>query len=388
MYSNKGFSLVQVMVAAGLMGGLSLVMLQSMDNLNQGQVHLSNYEEELEFKRGVKQILNDPDYCRLSLAGDGLPGEPANPVTFYKTNIDEIKKDEGLEFELFLADQDLYKRSQKKFSGIDENFNRYKKIEVDSIKLYLLNNPHKNYEPSSFHKDIGKVVVSYRKNMRKGKFHGKIFEYDLSLKMKTNVDGETTILSCGHDYNYKALGNIFYHHDTESKEYSGFGEYSNCKNGYVSTGACSSTKTSNCRGKTSLLKCKLPSGNLKADESTNFTIPASHKRLIQCPPLHFISSFCSGQDDPLINRPKLCPHANNKAHTTLAIKCTPFKIPDYVRATYETYQDIYSNNIFDELDCPEGTYLVGLCSSGAKMVGQDKFCSNHYKSIRCAKLVN
>ena len=388
MYSNKGFSLVQVMVVAGLMGGLSLVMLQSMDNLNQGQVHLNNYEEELEFKRSIKQILNDPDYCRISLAGDGLPGEPSSPVTFYKTNIDEVKKEEGLQFELFLADQDLHKRSQKRFSAIDESFNHYKSLKIDSIKLFLLNNPQKNYEPSSFHKDIGKVVVAYRKNMRKGKFREMVFEYDLSLKMKTNIKGETTILSCGHDYSYKALGNIFYHHDTESKEYSSFGEYSHCKKGYVSMGACSSTKTANCNGNVSLLKCKLPSGNLKADESTSFTMNASHKRLVQCPPLHFISSFCSGQDDPFTNQPKLCPHANGKARSTLAINCTPFKVPDYVRATYETYHDIFSDNLFEELDCPEGTYLVGICSSGARVAGQDKFCSKHYKSIRCAKLVN
>lgn len=66
---NKGFSLVQVMVAAGILGGLSLVVLQLAQNQNQVMTQSETKSEELELMNQVRIVLSRRQACQQTFQG-------------------------------------------------------------------------------------------------------------------------------------------------------------------------------------------------------------------------------------------------------------------------------------------------------------------------------
>lgn len=83
MKNQKGFSLIQVMVAVGIMGGLSLVMAQMMENgnkqINYIDFKLSNIDLKKEltyymsFAENCAQTLNSQDITTKRLLGSEIP---------------------------------------------------------------------------------------------------------------------------------------------------------------------------------------------------------------------------------------------------------------------------------------------------------------------------
>lgn len=191
---EKGFSLVQVMMGAGLMGGLALVFVQLGKNMNQIQGLAQAKAEEIDLKSSISMLLSDPKHCRLSLAGEGPAGAPTTPVKFEKSEIDE--EGEGLEVELFYANQAGDARSQKRFSGIDSAFSKFGKIEIKSISLRMNNGNGFDYSPSAKHSDIGQLIVALKKQIAPKKYREMAFQVDTLVSMSTAADGATTILGC------------------------------------------------------------------------------------------------------------------------------------------------------------------------------------------------
>ena len=192
--NKKGFTLVQVLIAAGLIGGLSLALMQLMDNTQQAGIIASSNSEEIELKTFARSILNKEKFCRVSFAGDGPAGSPSSPVVFNKDDNDE--DNEGLDVELFYSNQAGTLRSAKKLSGTDPAANKYGKIRINSIKLIFDNGTGFDYSPAAQHSDIALLKIEYSKKASRKKWRNLKHYLPVSVGLSTNASGDTTILSC------------------------------------------------------------------------------------------------------------------------------------------------------------------------------------------------
>src|SRR5690606_28677943 len=120
--------LTSALVAAGIVGGLALAVVRVMGNISYAYQNMDGLMNEAELRREISLILDDPNSCRVSFAGEGKLYDPLDPVEFKKRDHDE--NDEGLDIELFLADQSGEKRLTKKFSAKDLKFNTYGNLEI------------------------------------------------------------------------------------------------------------------------------------------------------------------------------------------------------------------------------------------------------------------
>lgn len=85
MLNQKGFSLVQVMVAAGLLGGIALIATQLTSNMNKG---LKNAESTADVQNLIQQIqrtLANPDNCTPTFVGKNAKETP-NAIKFIVDN--------------------------------------------------------------------------------------------------------------------------------------------------------------------------------------------------------------------------------------------------------------------------------------------------------------
>ncbi|MDP7320674.1 MAG: type II secretion system protein [Bacteriovoracaceae bacterium] len=202
MNSEKGFSLTQVLIAAAILGGLSLFFMRLMKNMNQSQGLVQSKSDELELRSSIRMILSNSDYCRVSLAGNGPMGSPTSPVVFEKRNIDE--ENEGLDVALFLSNQAGDTRSLKKFNGSNNpgsnDQSQFGKIIIKSMKLIMNNGVGSNYADSSMHSDIGILRTVIEKKVSQSRTRELIMDFDINLTMATGQSpessGQTRILSC------------------------------------------------------------------------------------------------------------------------------------------------------------------------------------------------
>ncbi|PIR28810.1 MAG: hypothetical protein COV38_13985, partial [Bdellovibrionales bacterium CG11_big_fil_rev_8_21_14_0_20_38_13] len=93
--NQRGFSLVSVMVAAGLVGGLALAVMQITKNSQTGLKFAESISDEIDLRENIKAIVSNPSFCRLSIAGNGAEGSPSSPVIFKKNLNDQ--DNEGLD---------------------------------------------------------------------------------------------------------------------------------------------------------------------------------------------------------------------------------------------------------------------------------------------------
>jgi len=193
MLKNKGFSLVEIMIAIGILGGVSLAIMQIAKTSSQLQSNSQAGFDELELFTSIRMILNNTKYCRVSLAGN----DPINtPIQFKKTDIDDIVS-EGLDVELWLSDVSGSTRSLKKYSATDITISKQGKIQIKKIKL-VMDNPTtpsgQNY-PVAAVSDIGKLVVEVEKNIN-GIKRLIVQKFDINMTVDTDASGNSSILSC------------------------------------------------------------------------------------------------------------------------------------------------------------------------------------------------
>lgn len=199
---KKGFTLAEIMVAAGLLGVLSLAFLQLTKNIGDVQSSSTAKADEMELETSIRLLLNDDRHCRVSLAGNGPIGSPDNPVTFYKQDIDE-EQSEGLDVALYLSNQSGDLRLTKKFNGAnfpeDSDQSKYGKLTIDSISLIMNNGNGFNYDESTSHQDIGLIRVIIDKKIASDKSRKIPIDFSVNIRMATNNSGLSTILSCSSD---------------------------------------------------------------------------------------------------------------------------------------------------------------------------------------------
>lgn len=192
--NQKGFSLISVLISAGLIGVIAMGVSSIMKNGLSFQKHIETWENENSLKNEITLILKNPAFCKASL-------QPYGP--FSKKNIDE--ESEGLDVSLWMSSSGNQTRSKKMFSG--ENFSEgedassYKGIKIKSIKL-LMNNPTspagRNYQESQYHNDRGEIKVVTEKTVMGTTNREKIHTFPVQLEMQTDKNGLTTILSCSY----------------------------------------------------------------------------------------------------------------------------------------------------------------------------------------------
>jgi prepilin-type N-terminal cleavage/methylation domain-containing protein len=189
---NSGFTLVEIMIAIGLLGMVSVGLMRLAGNMTGIQTNARGTADQADLLNLVSLLISNPKDCAVSLAGN----DPAtSPVTFKKSNIDDLIT-EGLSVELWLADQAGVIRKTKKLSGTDTSVNKFSGLKINSIKLVMNNGTGSDYVASASHSDIGVLRLSFERPLTVGKTKAIIKDFPVRLGMNTDATGLTTILSC------------------------------------------------------------------------------------------------------------------------------------------------------------------------------------------------
>jgi len=183
LLNQRGFSLASVIIATGMMGALSVGVLQMIKTMNSGSRSSIASGEVFELTTLTRMILDNPNYCKVSLAGEAS----AAPVTFFKRDIDfgdqEVTKgstytptSEGLNIDLWYGNSDGTVKTQRKLNGADNpdvapipDKSHLGFVKIRSMKLVMNNvftGNNGNYPPG-IRTEPGQIVVLYEKEERK-----------------------------------------------------------------------------------------------------------------------------------------------------------------------------------------------------------------------------
>ncbi len=198
---QKGMSLVGVVMAAGLLGLVSLGVMRLSSNMQFIQTQATGSMDETTLNLQASTLLGPGKHCRLNFAGKDSAGNiVADVKSFQKSQIDEPENpSEGLELELYLASPDGNALGRKVLSSSDNEVNRHGTLAIKSIKLYMDEpvSPGPDYPDNGGapFTDQGKVIITYDKKVGKGSSE-RTMALPISLQMQ-NVSGQTEIIGCG-----------------------------------------------------------------------------------------------------------------------------------------------------------------------------------------------
>lgn len=77
--NQKGFTLPEIMISLGLLGGISIVTVRLIENQASNEAHLKAKAEIMKTTSLLKTILNDPEHCRNMLKDQVIPNVVAVP---------------------------------------------------------------------------------------------------------------------------------------------------------------------------------------------------------------------------------------------------------------------------------------------------------------------
>ena len=181
---QKGFSLVEILIAVALLGAVSLGVMQIVKNMSNAQGNANSNLDILLLKHEILSLMNNERHCRLSLQGE----------TFKKTQIDQFLT-EGKNIEFWLSNINGTARSKKKFSGTDATATEHGKAVIVKLQL-VMDNPTtpvgQNYPLGSF-ADTGVIKIETQK---KGTSRNTISSIPISISFVTDATGTSTIEGC------------------------------------------------------------------------------------------------------------------------------------------------------------------------------------------------
>lgn len=190
---QAGLSLVEVMIAMGLLGAVAVGVMQVSKNLGFIMGNASGFRDESQVLSEIDMILRDEANCRVSLSLNAS-GEP---FQFNKSILSQ--KEDAEDIELYFADSSEESRDKKRFSAVDQDFNKQGKATLTALKIYFPNGEAANYPANDYHSDVARILVGYERSIsatQKKKFTKEI---PIRVKLKTDLDGNTTLLSCSGD---------------------------------------------------------------------------------------------------------------------------------------------------------------------------------------------
>lgn len=199
---ERGFSMIQVMLAAGMVGGLSLAVMQLSQNASRVGVGADSKMDVVQLRSTVNALLANENFCRLSLAGKDSAGNPASDldgttisdIHFGKDNIDD-QTGSGLPVQLYYGNQNGDARTKLKVGpGV-----KLGSLKISSAQLYMDNGTGPcsgDYCENLNHSDAGTLVVKYERKINAKTVREETEKFDVFVAMSTDSSNESTIQSC------------------------------------------------------------------------------------------------------------------------------------------------------------------------------------------------
>ena len=188
---QNGFSLLEAVIASAIMLTVTMAMLKTTRIAIAAQKNSEATIDRIDFKAKVKELVSSEKICSVSLAGDSAD------TTFRKSDIDNFQEDEGLEFEFFNSNQEGSARTEKLLSGSDSSFNKFGKLTIKSIKLFMnVDILGDDYSPNENHRDQGIVRTTITKKIFGQKDQESNIDIPIYVTMSTDIFGRSTIKSC------------------------------------------------------------------------------------------------------------------------------------------------------------------------------------------------
>lgn len=190
---DSGFSLVQVLVAAGMMGALALGVMQITQNISQTLTHAQSVQDQISLFSEIESLLNHPDHCRVSLGGeDFMPSKES----FRKSRLNVKEKTETFSLELYQSTRDGKKRKTKRLSATDPSLRKYGNITIENLSLSFEDKSEENFSARHRHVENAfiDVEISRPLSMKQNRMIQKSFPVQLTLQ--TSSSGDTKIVNC------------------------------------------------------------------------------------------------------------------------------------------------------------------------------------------------
>lgn len=188
--NNRGFTLVEIMIVAAMLGGISLVIMQLNKGSLQTQGDAVSMADYVQLQKEISFLISDGNSCTASL-GATLGTPIVTGVTF---NGSTIKNTPITGLELWSANQEIPPtRSRKKFYET-QNFG---KVAVSSISFSMPDyTAGVNFATGTNQSFKGELKISGNKlNMGKTKTFPDIIQ-SINVTFDTDAAGLSTIKSC------------------------------------------------------------------------------------------------------------------------------------------------------------------------------------------------
>ena len=186
----RGFSLAEVMVAAGMIGGLSLAVTHITKQIGEGKKEARSVQDQIRLEREVSLLLANKNHCTMSLYKIKDANNLDTPTIFKKADI--IVLGQELDVELYTSNRAGISRSSRRFFP----GKRFGKLRVESLK-FTLDASTGNHRASQENLDIGNIAVTFSKEVN-SKRHTKTIKFPIQVKVATGPapDLNSTLLTC------------------------------------------------------------------------------------------------------------------------------------------------------------------------------------------------
>ena len=178
-YKKSGFSVVEIMVAIGLITGLGMVVMQVMKSSTKGQVDVMNFADYSSLKDEATFLVGNANSCKASLEG----------FTFNGSTIKDTPK-AGIE--LWVSDQEGNRTSKKFYGGA-----KFGKTEIEKITFSMPDYTAGINWPQGVDQSFtGQLVIAGKKaNMGNVRAFNDI-KKSITVVFDTDAGGLSTIKSC------------------------------------------------------------------------------------------------------------------------------------------------------------------------------------------------
>ena len=188
---SKGFSLVGVIVAGGIIATLALSVTKVAEKIAKSERTIVNLHQQNALSTEITNLLSIEQHCRVSLAGPGAKGSPTSPVTLTKSNYDG--PGEGLPVKLYTAGSDKISRLNLKFDGTINQKHLGLTIKEIILRFDSTTGPHPSN--TSEYQDRADLLVKVEKKSGQSKVTSQL-KFPLMVIVATNSSSVATIHSC------------------------------------------------------------------------------------------------------------------------------------------------------------------------------------------------
>ena len=184
-----GFSLLEMVVAAGIGGMLSLALTHVFKQAGEGQQEVEGIRDELQLQKEISRLLSNKNHCTVSLREMKDANNNDVPTVFEKTNIQGLQ---GVDIELFTSNQAGTARDVRKFFP-GKKFGRWT---LNSLEL-VLDPSTGDHSPDRENEDIGNILVTLGRKVDRRNV-SKTLSFPIQVRVSTGSlpNPRSTLLVC------------------------------------------------------------------------------------------------------------------------------------------------------------------------------------------------